>query len=96
VHNRGILISGALILAALYILLDEIEMFTVTFTLDALPNALRRRIEVLSDGMLVTVTRISKSNDLPGSSALSDKEFGGIVINRLRDAFGLRETWSRS
>lgn len=93
-RNKGLLIAAALVLAALYILGEEDEPFTVTFTLDALPNILRKPIELLSDGMLITATRISKTTGR--YQPLSDKEFEGIVINKLRDAFGLRELWSRS
>lgn len=92
--NSGLLIAAALVLAALYILGDEDQPFTVTFTLDALPDLLRRRIELLSDGMLITATRISRTTE--HYQPLSDKEFEGIVINKLRDAFGLRELWSKS
>jgi hypothetical protein len=94
VKNSGLLIAAALVLAALYILGDEDQPFTVTFTLDALPDLLRRRIELLSDGMLITATRISKTTER--YTPLTDKEFEGIVVNKLRDAFGLHETWSKS
>lgn len=92
--NKGLLIAAALILAALYILGDEEQPFTVTFTNDSLPDLLRRRIQLLSEGMLITATRISKNTE--HYHPLTDKEFEGIVINKLRDAFGLRESWSKS
>lgn len=93
--NQGLMIAAALILAALYIFGDEDQPFTVTFTLDALPDVLRRKIELLSDGMLITATRISKNSDFR-QGPLSDNEFEGIVVNNLMSAFGLREDWSKS
>ena len=53
--------AGALVLAALYILSDEEEPFSATFTLESLPEVLRKKIEMVSDGMLVTVTRVTKT-----------------------------------
>ena len=93
--NKGLLIAGALILAALFILTDEEQPFAATFTLDGLPHVLRKRIELISDGMLITATRITKHSDFT-QSELSNKQFAGIVINRMRSAFGLREKWSKS
>ena len=92
--NHGLLIAAALIMAAIYILSEEDKPFTVTFTLDALPEILRRKIELLSDGMLITATRISKTTDHT-YTPMSDKAFEGIVVNKLRGAFGLRESWKK-
>lgn len=94
-NNKGLMIAGALILAAVYILSDEEGPFTVTFTLDALPHSLRKRIETVSDGMLITATRITKNSDFPFSD-LSEKQFEGIVVNRMMTFFGRREKWSKS
>ena len=88
--NNGLMIAGALILAALYILGDEDEPFSVTFTLDALPAILRNKIELLSDGILVTTTRISKSSDFH-VQPLTNKQFEGIVVNKLMSEFGKHE-----
>jgi len=93
--NKGLQIAGALVLAALYILAEEDQPFTVTFTLDALPSVLRKRIEAVSDGMLITATRITKGSDFTQGD-LSNKQFEGIVINRMMNYFGLRETWSKN
>lgn len=90
--NKGLLLAAALILAALYVLTDEEKPFTVTFTLDALPQVLRKRIEPFSEGLLITATRISKGGNY---SPLTNKQFEGIVVNRLRDTFGLRDDWSK-
>lgn len=92
--SRGLMIAGALMLAALYIFAEEDEPFTVTFTLDTLPRALKEKIELFSDGILVTVSRISKDSDfLP--EEMSDKAFGGIILNKMRDHFGQREDWRK-
>lgn len=95
IKNKGLLVAGALVLSALYILSDEDDPFTVTFTLDALPRVLRDKIALFADGILITATRISKNSDFT-IHPLTDKEFEGIVMNRLRDAFGLREKWNRN
>lgn len=61
--NRGLLIAGALVLAAAYIFAEEEEPFTETFTLEALPHILREKIELRAEGVLVTVSSISKNTD---------------------------------
>ena len=88
--NNGLLIAGALIMAALYILGEEDKPFSVTFTLEALPAVLRNKIELFSDGLLVTATRISKSSDFE-VQPLTNKQFEGIVVNKLMTAFGKHE-----
>ena len=89
--NKGLMIAAALILAAMYLFGEEDQPFSVVFTLESLPAVLRRKIELVSDGVFITATRISKNSDFTREHKLNNKEFGAIVVNRFMDAFGLHE-----
>jgi len=90
----GTMISGALVFGALFILIWVEQHFSITFTLDALPNWARVKIESQYDGILITATKISKSGggDFESySKGVADSILANLVYPRTTDALSPTE-----
>jgi hypothetical protein len=88
---NGLLIAGALILAAIYILTGKHDHFTVTFTKNMLPKLLQDKMPCDAEAILVTATLVSKDCDT-ANFINSDKENAGIIYNKMINFFGRHDT----
>ena len=87
---NGLLIAGALILAAVYILTGKHDHFTVTFTKAMLPKLLQDKMPCGAEAILVTATLVNKEIDM--DYLYTNKETAGIMMNKLVNYFGRHDT----
>ena len=88
---NGLLIAGALILSAVYVLTGKHDHFTVTFTREMLPKLLQDKMPCDAEAILITSTLVSKELD-KADCINSDKEVAGIMYNKMITFFGKHNT----
>lgn len=87
--NKGILRSAAVTFAAIYMLSGEVNHYMDNFACADLPWILAKLLPEDTEGIMITATYISKSGDK--YTILSDKEFEGIMMNKMVKYFGAHD-----